>query len=141
MKEKKELKVLRKRSTEYLMKMYSKGVSFLFDKSTWKSTDSDGVEKIRLLLKSRKSLKKIGKELKIFKFPTIVGVKIIYYNSMSLFFDKFEPEHQKEMIAEGNYLLRDISTSSSFGNENELKIFKWLTVDHLEKQYLKSRSK
>jgi hypothetical protein len=141
MKTRKGLKVLKKTSTEYLKKMYHKSVSYILNRETWRSTESDTYGKSKILLHTRKSLKKLGNELDFFKFPTIVGAKIIYYKTMSMFFDKFEPEHQTAMISEENYLLRDLPPSADYTNDNELKIFKLPTVDSLEKLYYKSIGK
>ena len=141
MKTKKGFKVLKKTSTEYLKKMYNKSVSFILKKETWRSTESETYGKSKILLNTRQSLKKLGNELDFFKFPTIVGAKIIYYKTMSMFFDKFEPEHQMSMISEENYLLRDLPPSAEYTNDNELKIFKLPTVDSLEKLYFKSHQK
>ena len=141
MKTKKGLKVLKKTSTEYLKKMYNKSVSYILKKETWRSTESETYGKSKILLNTRQSLKKIGNELDFFKFPTIEGVKISYYKTMGLFFDKFELEHQIAMTSEENYLLRDLTSSNEVTNENELKIFKLSTVDKLEKLYFKSIGK
>jgi len=141
MKTKKGLKVLKKTSTEYLKKMYNKSVSYILKKETWRSTESETYGKSKILLNTRQSLKKLGNELDFFKFPTIEGVKISYYKTMGLFFDKFEPEHQMAMTSEENYLLRDLTSSNEVTNENELKIFKLSTVDKLEKLYFKSIGK
>ena len=139
MKTKRGLKVLKKHSTEYLKKVYNRSVSYILKKETWRSTESETYGKSKILLNTRQSLKKIGNELDFFKFPTIEGVKISYYKTMGLFFDKFEPEHQIAMTSEENYLLRDLTSSDEV--ENELKIFKLSTVDKLEKLYFKSVGK
>ncbi len=139
MKTKRGLKVLKKNSTEYLKKVYNRSVSYILKKETWRSTESETYGKSKILLNTRQSLKKIGNELDFFKFPTIEGVKISYYKTMGLFFDKFEPEHQIAMTSEENYLLRDLTSSDEV--ENELKIFKLSTVDKLEKLYFKSVGK
>lgn len=136
-----ELKIFRKTSIEYLKKMYSKSVSYLFDKNTWRSTESDTYGKSRILLHTRKSLIRFGNELNIFKFPTIGGLKIIYHKSMALFFDKYQTEHQMALTSEENYLLRDLSSSAEYANEKELKIFKLPTIDKLETLYYKSIGK
>lgn len=141
MKTKKGLKVLKKTSTEYLKKMYNKSVTYILNRNTWRSTESDTYGKSKILLHTRKSLIKLGNELDFFKFPTIEGVKISYYKTMGLFFDKFEPEHQMQMTSEENYLLRDLPSSADYSNDNELKIFKLPTIDKLEKLYFKSIGK
>ena len=141
MKTKRGLKVLKKTSTEYLKTMYNKSVSYIFKKETWRSTETETYGKSKILLNTRQSLKKLGNELDFFKFPTIEGVKISYYKTMGLFFDKFELEHQIAMTSEENYLLRDLTSSNEVTNENELKIFKLSTVDKLEKLYFKSIGK
>lgn len=132
---------MRKISKEYLAKMCSKSIFNIFNKNIWKSKEVDTYGKSRILLHTRKSVKQFGNELNIFKYPTIEGLKIIYHKSMSMFFDKYDHEHQMEMISEENYLLRDLSTSSECGNENELKIFKLPTIEKLEKLYYKSIGK
>jgi hypothetical protein len=141
MKSKRGLKVLKKTSTEYLKKMYNKSVSYIMNRNNWRSTEMDSYGKSKILLKTRKSLVKLGNDLNFFKFPIIEGVKISYYKSMGLFFDKFEPEHQMQMTSEENYLLRDLSPSADYFNDNELKIFKLPTIDKLENLYFKSIGK
>lgn len=141
MKTNNELKIFRKTSIEYLKKMYNKSVSYIFDRSTWKSTEADTFGKSRILLHTRKSLIRFGNELMIFKFPTIVGLKIIYHKSIAMFFDKYQDEHQIALTSEENYLLRDLSSSAEYANEKELKIFKLPTIDKLETLYYKSIGK
>ena len=141
MKERKELKIFRKTSIEYLTKMYNESMNYVLDKSIWKSTEADTFGKYRILLHTRKSLKKLGGELKIFKAPTIVGLKIMYYKSMGFVFDKYALEQRVATLGEENYLLRDLPASSDYFNDMELKIFKLPTVEKLESLYYKSRGK
>jgi hypothetical protein len=141
MKEKKELKIFRKTSIEYLKRMYDESMCYVLDKNTWKSTDADTYGKSRILLRTRKSLKKLGGELKIFKAPSIVGLKIMYYKSMGFVFDKYASEHRLATFGEENYLLRDLPASADYFNDMELKIFKLPTVEKLESMYYKSIGK
>jgi oligoribonuclease NrnB/cAMP/cGMP phosphodiesterase (DHH superfamily) len=137
----KELKIFRKPSIEYLKKMYSKSVSYVFDKNSWTSTSPETYGESRILLHTRKSIKRLGNELKIFKAPSIVGIKIIYYKSIGFVFDRYRLEHQMALISEENYLLRDLSSSAEYLNEKEWKIFKLPTIDKLESLYYKSIGK
>ena len=120
MKAKNELKIFRKVSIDYLEKMYRKSMTYILDKNTWRSTESETYGESRILLHTRKSLKKLGNEMNIFKFPMIVGLSIIYDKSMALF-DKSLSEHHLSLVSEENYLLRDLSMSAASLNENELK--------------------
>jgi hypothetical protein len=138
MKAKNELKIFRKVSIDYLEKMYRKSMTYILDKNTWRSTESETYGESRILLHTRKSLKKLGNEMNIFKFPMIVGLSIIYDKSMALF-DKSLSEHHLLLVSEENYLLRDLSMSVASVNENELKIFKLTTVDILESIYNKQK--
>ncbi|MFT3753569.1 MAG: hypothetical protein QM800_12085 [Paludibacter sp.] len=141
MRKRDELKIFRKPSIEYLKRMYNKSVSYIFDKNNWTSTDPETYGEPRLLLHTRKSLERLGSELKIFKAPSIVGIKIMYYKSMAFVFDRYRREHQMALVSEENYLLRDLSNSASCTNEKELKIFKLPTIDKLEQLYYKSIGK
>jgi hypothetical protein len=134
MRAKNELKIFRKMSIDYLERMYRKSVTYILDKNTWRSTELDTYGESRILLHTRKSLKKLGNEMNIFKYPMIVGLSIIYDKSMALF-DKSLSEQHISLVAEENYLLRDLSASAAYLNENELKIFKLSTVDILESSY------
>jgi len=136
-----ELRIFRKPSIEYLKKMYRESVSYIFDKNSWTSTEPETYGESRILLHTRKSIERLGKELKIFKAPSIVGIKIIYYKSMAFVFEKYRDEHQMALVSEENYLLRDLSTSDSYTNDKELKIFKLPTIDKLEMLYYKSIGK
>ena len=73
MREKMELKIFRKTSIEYLKKMYNESVELFFDKDLWVSRDPETYGESRVLLKTRRSLKKIGSELNIFRLPTVEG--------------------------------------------------------------------
>ena len=136
-----ELKIFRKPSIEYLKKMYSKSMSYIFDKNSWMSRAPETYGESKILLHTRKSIKRLGNELKIFKAPSIVGIKIIYYKSMAFVFDRYYREHQMALVLEENYLLRDLSSSAEYLNDKELKIFKLLTIDYLEALYYKSIGK
>ena len=137
MKAKKELKIFRKPSIEYLKRMYTKSTTYIFDKETWTSTSPDTYGESKVLLNTRKTIKKLGKELKIFKAPTIVGIKIVYFKSVAFIFDRYRLEHQMASAGQENYLLRDLSTSTAITNDKELKIFKLPSIDQLESMYYK----
>jgi hypothetical protein len=141
MKKKNELKIFRKTSIEYLKKMYSESASYIFDKENWRSTLPESYGESKVLLKTRKSISKFGKELKIFKSPSIVGLKITYYKSMNFVFDKYRRENRMALIAEENYLLRDLPESAAYTDESEWKIFKLPTIEKLELLYLKNQAK
>jgi hypothetical protein len=141
MRKRNELKIFKKISIGYLKKMYDNSVSYIFDKNSWKSTSPEYYGESKILLHTRKSLKKLGKELMIFKAPTIVGLKITYYKSMAFIFDNFKLQHQVAGVSEDNYLLRDLSTSAEYANDKELKIFKFPSIDKLENLYYKSIGK
>ncbi len=140
MKRAKELKIFRKISIEYLKNMYRKSVEYVFDKNSWKSTAPDSYGKSKILLHTRKSIKKVGEELKIFRAPTIVGIKIIYHKSMAYLFDSNCQEYTSREVSEDNYLLRDLSGSSRSNEqiEKELKIFRFPNIEYLERLYFKS---
>lgn len=142
MKEKIELKIFKKPSIEYLKRMYRKSVTYIFDKNTWRSNSPDTYGEYRILLRTRKSLMKFGSELRIFQFPMIDGVRIIYNKSVAFVFEKYQNEHLVALTSEGeDYLLRDLSSSVENTNDNELKIFKLPTIDKLETLYYKSIGK
>ncbi len=143
MKRAKELKIFRKSSIEYLKKMYRKSVDYVFDKNTWKSTAPDSYGKSKILLHTRKSLMRVGNELKIFRSPSIVGIKIIYHISMAYLFDSNCQEYTSSEVSEDNYLLRDLSGSSKSVEqaEKELKIFRFPNIEYLERLYFKSIGK
>jgi hypothetical protein len=140
METKKELRIFRKPSIEYLKRMYRKSITYIFDKESWKSTADDTYGESKILLHTRKSLKRFGNEMNIFKAPVIVGIKIIYYKSVSLLFDNDCLEPQAAMASEDNYLYRDLSNSvnSQESNEKELKIFRYPNIENLKSLYSKS---
>ena len=140
MKTKKQLRIFKKPSIGHLKKMYSKSISYIFDKNSWKSTAEETYGESRILLHTRKSFKRFGDELNIFKAPVIVGLKIIYYKSVSLLFDNNSLEHQTATVSEDNYLYRDLSNpiNSSEQSEKELKIFKYPNIEYLKSLYSKS---
>jgi hypothetical protein len=143
MKPKKELKIFKKTSIEYLKRMYRKSVTYIFDKNSWKSTSPEYFGESKILLHTRKSLKRFGNELSIFKAPVIVGLKIIYYKSIAFVFDNNFQNTQTAMVCEDNYLLRDLSNpiNSKAQTEKELKIFNYPTIEKLELLYYKSIGK
>ena len=134
----KQLKIFRKSSIEYLKKMYSKSVGYVFDKNTWKSKNPETIGESRFLLHTRKSLKKVGEELKIFKAPSIVGIKIIYYKSLAYLFDSSCRDVVVNGHFEENYLLREFSEINEHTGEKEMKIFKFPSIDYLERLYIKN---
>lgn len=140
---KKELKIFRKTSIEYLKKMYNNSVTYIFDRNTWRSTSPEYYGESKVLLHTRKSIKRLGNELMIFKAPTIVGLKITYYKSMAFLFDRNSLEHQLIPVSEANYLLRDLSNpiNTTDQSEKELRIFSLPSIDKLESMYYKSIGK
>ena len=139
----KELKIFKKVSIGYLERLYNKSISYIFDKNSWKSQSPESFGEFKVLLHTRKSLKRFGNELKIFKSPSIVGLKIIYNKSLAYLFENNWPEPQTAAICEDNFLLRDLSNPlrSSEQTEKELKIFRFPNIDYLESLYYKSIGK
>lgn len=140
METKKELRIFRKTSIEYLKRLYNKSITYIFDKNSWKSTAADTYGESKILLHTRKSLKRFGNEMNIFKAPVIVGLKIIYYKSVALLFDNDCMEPQTATASEDNYLYRDLSNpvNSYEQTEKELKIFKYPNIENLKSLYSKS---
>jgi len=139
----KELKIFKKPSIGYLKKLYSKSITYIFDKNSWISDSPDTLGESRVLLHTRKSLKRLGDELNIFKAPSIVGLKIIYYKSVAYLFDSYTPEPQTVTTSEDNYLYRDLSNpvNTPDQTEKELKIFKYPNIEYLKSLYSKSIGK
>jgi len=135
-----KLKIFKKPSIGYLKKLYKKSISNIFDKNSWISTSPEYFGESKILLHTRKSLKRLGDELNIFKAPTIVGLKIIYYKSVAFLFDNNCPEPQTASVSEDNYLYRDLSNpvNSPDQIEKELNIFKYPTIEYLKSLYTKS---
>lgn len=147
-----KLKIFRKPSIGYLKKLYKNSISNIFDINSWKSNSTDSFGESKILLHTRKSLKRFGNELKIFKVPSIVGLKIIYYKSLAFVFDRKPTEPQTALISEDNFLYRDLSSpdlSSPIDvidhtpeqTEKELKIFKYPNIDYLKSLYYRSIGK
>jgi len=135
-----KLKIFKKPSIGYLKKLYNKSISNIFDKSSWISTSPETLGESRILLHTRKSLKRLGDELNIFKAPTIVGLKIIYSKSVAFLFENNWSEPQAVAVSEDNYLYRDLSNpvNSPDQIEKELKIFHYPTIEYLKSMYSKS---
>ena len=138
-----KLKIFRKPSIAYLKKLYKKSISNIFDKNSWISSSPEYYGESKILLHTRKSLKRLGEELNIFKAPTIVGLKIIYYKSVAFLFDSNCPEPQTASASEDNFLYRDLSNpvKSPEQTEKELKIFKYPTIEYLKSLYSNSIGK
>jgi len=135
-----KLKIFKKPSIGYLKKLYNKSISNIFDKSSWISTSPETLGESKILLHTRKSLKRLGDELNIFKAPTIVGLKIIYSKSVAFLFENNWSEPQAVAVSEDNYLYRDLSNpvNSPDQIEKELKIFHYPTIEYLKSMYSKS---
>jgi hypothetical protein len=135
-----KLKIFKKPSIGYLKKLYNKSISNIFDKNSWISTSPETLGESRILLHTRKSLKRLGDELNIFKAPTIVGLKIIYSKSVAFLFENNWTEPQTATVSEDNYLYRDLSNpvNSPDQIEKELKIFNYPTIEYLKSLYSKS---
>jgi len=140
MRAKMKLKMFKRTSIVQLKRMYNKSKSYIFDNDTWRST-SNG--EFKVLLHTRKSLKRFGDELSIFKAPTIVGLKIIYHKSMEFLFDHTLARTQIATVSEDNYLYRDLSNPVNTPDqiEKELKIFIYPTIENLKSLYYKSIGK
>ena len=135
-----KLKIFKKPSIGYLKRLYKKSISNIFDKNSWISTSPETLGESRILLHTRKSLKRLGDELKIFKAPTIVGLKIIYSKSVAFLFESNWSELQTATVSEDNYLYRDLSNPVNTPDqiEKELKIFNYPTIEYLKSMYSKS---
>jgi hypothetical protein len=135
-----KLKIFKKPSIGYLKRLYKKSISNIFDKNSWISTSPETLGESRILLHTRKSLKRLGDELNIFKAPTIVGLKIIYSKSVAFLFENNWSEPQTATVSEDNYLYRDLSNpvNSPDQIEKELKIFHYPTIEYLKSLYSKS---
>ena len=135
-----KLKIFKKPSIGYLKKLYNKSISNIFDKSSWISTSPETLGESKILLHTRKSLKRLGDELNIFKAPTIVGLKIIYSKSVAFLFENNWSEPQAVAVSEDNYLYRDLSNpvNSPDQIEKELKIFHYPNIEYLKSLYSKS---
>jgi hypothetical protein len=141
MRAKRQLKIFKKPGIEYLKALYNKGVFYLFDSTGWKSASKDGASrKSRVLKYTKKSLRMFGDEMNIFKAPVIVGLKIIYYRSIAFVFENNCPQPQAAAASEDNFLYRDLSSSNDL-QKQELKIFKYPTIDNLKVLYNKSIGK
>ena len=138
-----KLKIFKKPSIGYLKKLYTKSISNIFDKNSWISSSPEYFGESKILLHTRKSLKRLGEELNIFKAPTIVGLKIIYYKSVAFLFDSNCPEPQTATSSEDNYLYRDLSNPviSAEQREKELKIFNYPNIEYLKSLYYNSIGK
>lgn len=138
-----KLKIFKKPSIGYLKKLYKKSISNIFDKNSWISSSPEYYGESKILLHTRKSLKRLGEELNIFKAPTIVGLKIIYHKSVAFLFDTNCPEPQTAGASEDNFLYRDLSNpvKSPEQTEKELKIFNYPTIEYLKSLYSKSIGK
>jgi hypothetical protein len=146
MKQKRQLKMFKNPSIEYLKTLYNKSVSYLFDNSDWKSVSAShegSSRKTRVLKYTKKSLKQFGDELNIFKIPVIKDLKIIYYKSMEFVFDNNGPEPQMASAWEDNFQFSDVPTAedSSSRSEKELSIFKAPNIENLKQLYYKSIGK
>jgi len=139
----KELKIFKKPSIGYLKRLYSKSITYIFDKNSWISDSPEYFGESKVLLHTRKSLKRLGDELNIFKAPSIVGLKIIYYKSLAFLFDSNCPEPQTANVSEDNFLYRDLSNPVNTPDqiERELKIFKYPTIEYLKSLYSNSIGK
>jgi len=138
-----KLKIFKKPSIAYLKKLYKLSISNIFDKNSWISSSPEYYGESKILLHTRKSLKRLGEELNIFKAPTIVGLKIIYHKSVAFLFESECPEIQTVSASEDNYLYRDLSNpvKSPEQIEKELKIFKYPTIEYLKSLYSNSIGK
>jgi len=143
MRAERKLKIFKKTSIGGLKRMYKKSISYIFDKNSWRSTSPEDYGKFKVLLHTRKSLKRLGDEMMIFKAPSIVGLNIIYHKSMEFIFDHTLARTQIATASEDNYLYRDLSNpvSSQEQIDKELKIFIYPTIENLKSLYYKSIGK
>ncbi len=142
MKSKKPLKIFKKISIEYLKKRYRESIEYVFDKNTWRSTEPETFGESKVLLRTRKSLQKFGNDMKIFKAPTMHGLKIVYYKTYSLLFDNYALATKPATEADDDYLLRDLSSSEKdlTSTNKELRIFKLPKIENLEKLYFRKKN-
>jgi hypothetical protein len=139
MKTRNQLKIFNKTSIDFLKKIYI-GMSYVFTQNSWKSARAGNYWDSRIFGIPDAQFKRIGNELKIFKVPSIAGLKITYYKCIAFVFDKNHLVHQIASGSEENFLLRDLSSSAQNSNEKELKIFKFLNIDKLEKLSFKKKT-
>lgn len=97
MKASKELKIFRKASIEYLKRVNSKSLSYMFGFGKSVPPVDDKYKRLRVLRRSRQSLKRFAREMSIFKAPLIVGLQIMYYRTYSYVFENNNPEPNFEM--------------------------------------------
>lgn len=139
-----KLRIFKKPSIGYLKNLYKKSINYLFDHDNLESDSTiEPVVKSGILDRTTRSFKKFGNEMSIFKAPTIVGIKIIYYKSLAFLFESNSPEPQTATITEDNFLYRDLSNpkNSEEQSDKELKIFRYPTIENLKSLYYKSIGK
>jgi len=122
----KELNIFKSASIDNLKSLYYKSMSFLFDRSSWKTDSYSDFSFNEYESKSeRKSrIRKIGKELKIFKAPSIDTLKTLYNNSLSFAFER-------------NKLEPDFATC---GEENkDMSLFEDTSIESLKRKYNSKR--
>ena len=107
MKTSKELKIFRKASIEYLKRLNSKSLTYVFGLGKRTSPLGESYSRLPLLRRSRQSLKRFAREMNIFKAPVIDGLQIMYYRTYSYVFEKFHSEPSFEMGQDMEWDFRD----------------------------------
>ena len=131
----KDLSIFNTPSIDYLKTLYYKSISFLFEGISSKTETSYSDYSFRESHNSqsqKKSFRKFGKELKIFKTPTIESLKSMYNKSMAFVFEKNRLEPEIALCSEENNSINDTTRF-----EKELNIFNTPTIESLKKLYTK----
>ncbi|NDP21229.1 MAG: hypothetical protein GZ091_09130 [Paludibacter sp.] len=138
----KDLSIFNTPSIDYLKTLYYKSISFFFESNVSKSESSyfdysfrEGSENIH---SQKRSFRKLGKELKIFKTPSIESLKTMYSKSVAFVFEKNRLEPEIALFSEENNSRNDITLNQL---EKELNIFNTPTIESLKRLYSKNTRK
>ncbi len=133
----KDLYIFKSPSIENLKLLYYKSLIYLFERNTTKpetTTTKEMYWQSKYYIRAKKSLKYIGKELNIFKTPTIESLKSMYNKSMSYV---FEPnKYEVETTVRGfDDKLQVNGDTSNVQHSNDMKIFNLFSIDNLKSLY------
>lgn len=132
----KDLSIFNTPSIDYLKTLYYKSISFLFEGISSKTETSYSDYSFREshnTQSQKRSFRKFGKELKIFKTPTIENLKSMYNKSMAFVFERNRIEPEIALCSEENNSVNDVARF-----EKELNIFNTSTIESLKKLYNKN---
>lgn len=107
MKTSKELKIFRKASIEYLKRLNSKSLTYVFGFRNKTFQAGESYSRLHVLRRSRQSLKRFAREMNIFKAPVIVGLQIMYFRTYSYVFENIHSEPSFEMGQDVEWDFRD----------------------------------